>query len=296
MEIGKNTAGLIKSVEWGNVTADVITEKVGSDHYQHKHIGSPKYEDITVTCGSGMSKALSEWIQQSFDLKHARNDGAIHVADFDGNVRQTVNFHQALISEVGFPALDSAGKEGCAVTVKISPEMARSVKGNGKISVDKFPVGKGEQKKWTNANFRLSIKGLEEACKKISKVEALTLKQKVIDNTFGETRSPEKVAASVEVPNLVVTLQESHAEQFYKWHEDFVINGLNDVGCEKEATLEYLTPDFKTLFTLNFFGLGIFKITADKLDAGNEQIRKLKCEMYCERIQFTNYGSGSTIA
>ena len=40
------------------------------------------------------------------------------------------------------------------------------------------------------------------------------------------------------------------------------------------------------LLTLNFAGLGIFKLTPEKVEAGSENIRRIKAEMYCESIEF----------
>ena len=77
-EFGPHKAGWIQSLEGGHATADVVSEKVGPDHIVHKHIAGVKYEDITVNCGTGMSKAFYEWIKASFDRKHQRYDGAIH--------------------------------------------------------------------------------------------------------------------------------------------------------------------------------------------------------------------------
>jgi hypothetical protein len=37
---------------------------------------------------------------------------------------------------------------------------------------------------------------------------------------------------------------------------------------------------------LTFQHLGIFKLTPDKVESGNEQIRRVKAEMYCENITF----------
>jgi hypothetical protein len=113
------------------------------------------------------------------------------------------------------------------------------------------------------------------------------VKQKVVQNQIGELRDYETEPASVEIPNLVVTVAESHAKEFYDWHQDFVINGNNGDDKERGATLEFLAPNLHdTLFTLTFQHLGIFKITPDKVEAGTESIRRVKCEMYCEDITF----------
>lgn len=75
-----------------------------------------------------------------------------------------------------------------------------------------------------------------------------------------------------------------------------MIDGKNGKDQEKNGTLEYLTPDLKeALFELAFHGLGIFRLTPEKLEAGGENIRRVKAEMYCQSIDF-KYGAGATWA
>ena len=54
------------------------------------------------------------------------------------------------------------------------------------------------------------------------------------------------------------------------------------------SEVEWLTPAVATgptvLGSLQFFNLGIFKIAPEKLEAGADTIRRVKVEMYCERI------------
>ena len=71
-----------------------------------------------------------------------------------------------------------------------------------------------------------------------------------------------------------------------------MINGNASAEDEKSGMLEYLTPNLKdVLFTINFHNLGIFKLAPEKLEAGGEQIRRVKAEMYCERMEF-NFREG----
>lgn len=294
LELGGAKAGWVQSVEGGHAVADVVNEKVGADLIVHKHIAGVKYEDITVNCGTGMSKAFYEWIKASFDRKHIRKDGAIHTCNYDGGIVSTLDFYHALISEIGFPALDAGSKDAAKMTIKFSPEFTRHKKGNGKVDPSGFSLGKGEQKRWLPRNFRLTIQGL--TCTHVNKIEALTLKQKVVEHAIGEKRDYEKEPANLETPNLVVTMSEHNADDWYNWHKSFVIDGNNDNKAEKSGTLEYLTEDLKTvLFKLDFFGLGIFKLTPDKVEAGGENLRRLKAEMYCEEIKF-KYEGGSAWA
>lgn len=300
LENTKN-AGWISSVEGGNAVADVITEKIGGDWLQKKHLGNVKYEEISFSCGTGMSKALYEWVDTGFNQTNkdaGRKDGAITFADYDYFELSRLEWKFGLMTELGMPALDAAGKDACKMSLKFAPEITRRVMGTKSKITNSYPIDAKKQKHWTNANFRLRIDGMDAACQKVNKIEALTIKQKVTENAVGEARDYEKEATSVEIPNLVITMAESHSEAFYQWHEDFVIKGHCGEDKEKGGTLEYLANDVTpngggtVLFTLTFKNLGIFKIAPDKMEAGAEGIRRTKVEMYCEDIRF-GYG-GST--
>jgi phage tail-like protein len=279
-------AGWVNSVEGGHATSDVVNEKVGADHIVKKHIAGVKYEDITITCGTGMSKAFYEWIKASFDHNYQRKDGAIITADFNYKEYTRLNFFHALITEIGFPALDAASKDAAKMTIKCAPEYCRmAAKAGGNISGGSLKNDQKIQKKWLPSNYKLVIDKTD--CTRVNKIEAITVKQKVVENPTGELRDYEKEPAHLEIPNLVVTLAESHAKEFYDWHEDFVIKGNNGDDKERGGTLTYLTPDLKTeLFTITFEHLGIFKLTPEKVEAGSENIRRVKAEMYCEDMKF----------
>ena len=289
LDLDGDFAGWIQSVEGGHASADVVVEKVGADLIQHKHIAGVKYEDITVNCGTSMSKSFYEWIQASIDHQVKRvNTGAVITADFNMKEVGRLNFFNALITEIGFPALDASSKDAAKMTVKFAPEYTRQqAKTGGAIQSQ---LGKGQQKRWLPCNFRLQIEGLDDACKHVNKIEALTIKQKVVDNPVGEMRDYEKEPAHVEFPNLVITCSEAYADKLYQWHEDFVIKGNNDNSKEKTGSLTYLSSDLKDLFTLEFFGLGIFKLTPEKVEAASETIRRVKAEIYCEQIKFKASG------
>ena len=281
-------AGWVYSTEGGDATADVVVETLGEDHIQRKHIGGVKYEDITVTCGTGMSKAFYEWIKGSFDLKPTRKNGAIMAADFNAMEMSRLSFSNALITEIGFPALDAASKDAAKMTLKFSPEYTRLSFGGGGILQGQSAK---QQKKWLTSNFKLEIGGLDTT--RVNKIEALVIKQKVVENAVGEQRDYQKEPANLEVPNLVITFPESHATGFYQWHEDFVIKGNNGQEQEKNGALNFLSPTLQeSFFTLSFGHLGIFKLAPETAQTTGDTIRRLKAEMYCEEIKF-DYG-GST--
>jgi phage tail-like protein len=169
------SAGWIQSVEGGHASADVVTEKIGADHIARKHIAGVKYEDITVYCGTGMSKNFYEWIKASFDNKHVRQNGAIHSFDAQQKVTETREFTSALLTEIGFPACDAGSKDAAYLSLKFRPETVRTKPGDNKAALSAFSLGKGEQKKWL-PRFRFDYAGCGEPCRLATKISAVTVK------------------------------------------------------------------------------------------------------------------------
>jgi len=54
-------AGTFQSVEGGNVGAEVVTEKLGPDQLQKKHLGSLKYDDIRLINGVDEKNLFCTW-------------------------------------------------------------------------------------------------------------------------------------------------------------------------------------------------------------------------------------------
>ncbi|HYF92750.1 MAG TPA: phage tail protein [Symbiobacteriaceae bacterium] len=285
LELDGVVVGWLFSADGGYATSEVVTEWFGPGMAK-KHLAGVKYEDITITAGAGMSKAFYDWISSTLAGSYPRKNGAIIAVSFDSKETSRLEFSNALITEIGMPALDAASKDAAKMTIKFTPERTRLRKSAGERV--KLPGDFSKQKTWLPSNFRLRIDGLEQATSRVNKIEAITIKQKVIENAVGFARDYEKEPASVEIPNLVITFPESHADSFYDWHQDFVISGNNGEGKEKSGTLEYLSPDLKeVLFRLEFHNLGIFKLAPDKVESGAEQIRRVKAEMYCEDMSFS---------
>jgi len=289
IELGGTAAGWVQNVRGGHATSDVLTEKLGADrHVPRKHIAGVKYEEIALKVGTGMSKAFYDWIKSTLAGTCGRIDGAIQTCDYELKEQSRLDFHQALISEVGFPALDAASKDAALLALKFQPEYTR-IKPGSKAAVSALPA-KTRPKPWLLSNFRLKIDGLD--CTRVNKIEALVVKQNVTTHAVGETRDYQTEPLSLEIPNLVVTLAESHAKAFYDWHEDFVIKGNNGADKTKSGTLEYLSPDLHdALFTLKFSHAGIFRLDQAESAAGLESIQRVTAELYVEEMTFEHHAS-----
>ena len=286
LELDNKAGGWLFTVEGGMAQTEVVNEKIGSEHLIHKHISTVKYDDITVTCGPAMSREFYNWITDSFEGNYSRQNGAIVAADYNFQEVMRLNFFSGLVTEVGFPALDASSRDMARLTVKISPEYTRlETSGGASIAGSKYAIDPVKAKRWLTRNFRCSVDGID--CSRVSKVEAITIKQKVTEVPLGEFRDAYREPTIIEYPNVVFSLPESHADGFFKWYKSFVLEGNCDVGDEKHGSIEFLHEDMQRVSCrIDLKHLGLVKVSLDKGEASSDKIRMVKVEMYCEKMEF----------
>jgi len=277
VELDGEMAGWLYSVEGGHATSDVVTG--GGLRGETKHIAGVKYEDIVLACGTGMSKAFYEWIMACADRRYIRKNGAIVVCDYNYKELSRLEFNNALMTEVAFPALDAASKDAAKMTIKISPEVTRmrtNAAGGAALRAQDSAI----QKKWLPANFRLKIDRLD--CSRVNKIEAIIIKQKVGRGTAYLMGSP-----NPETSPMVITLPEAQAKPLYEWHEAS-LNMRNAPANKRTGELEYLSEHMReTLFSLRFADLALANVTPERPQGGIENLRGVKAEMYYERMQLS---------
>ena len=282
---GQEFAGWLTSLEGGQAVGDVVTEKVSPDHIAHKHIAGVKYEDITVNCGTGMSKAFYEWIKASFDQDRSPRSGAIQVADFNGTVETTLEFFNGLVSEIGFPALDASSKDAAKMTIKFSPEYTRRSAGGGQT----IAAPAIRQKRWLVSNFKIEIDGADPDTSSVQMIDPIVVKLDSLSPPTTDQVAGTGQPVVQDVSDFGITLPESRSDKFDQWNQDLLTNnGQGDgLGGERNGTLQFFAPDLKTTyFTLSFSSLGAFKLTPDKVEAGGENIRRVAAMVYCEQMKF----------
>jgi len=271
--------GVLKSVDGGGATAEVISEAVGEDRYSHKHLGNVKYEEFSMQLGFGMNKAVYDWIAASWTRNFTRKNGAVVAADFKFDVKSERKFSNALITETGIPACDGSSKDPGYLSLSFAPEQTQDVKASGTLSVGK------QQKLWLPSNFKLEIDGLD--CSKVNKIDAFTVKQAVVAGDLGEERLPTREPGKIEFPNLSITFAEVSAQSWVDWHKDFVINGNSSSEQEKNGRVVLLSANLQEqLVEIKFFNLGIFKLDAEAGEPNATAPARMTAELYCERMEF----------
>jgi hypothetical protein len=281
----KKDVGLFKSIEGGGAKEDLIKYQNGGEAMTFMRQGRLKFEDFKVQVGMAMSEVFYTWISQFFAGIPDRRTGAVVAADFYFNERARREFDQAMITEVTFPKLDGTDKGACYLNVTISPETVSYKAGSGQ----KIEQAGGfqAQKLWAACNFDLTINTLEDACKRVTKIDSFTIKQKPIEYNEGGRRSAVKVPGRIEYPNLVFYVPEADAQPFIDNHIKYTMGG--EVHPDERLHGEINTYDNSNgkLFTVDFAGGLIFNITHDKADAASEDIKQVKIEMSTETMSFT---------
>jgi hypothetical protein len=271
--------GFLKSVTGGAIAADVVVVP-GPEPYPDKVLGPVRYEELELQLGLSLDRRVYDWIEESWTRNYSRRDGSIVTADPSLKAASEREFFHALLSEVTLPALDGASKDQVYLTVKIAPEYTRLKKGSGKTVKPET----GRQKEWLQANFKLDIDGLD--CTRVSKIDALTVKQTLVHDDVGEARRDVGGASKLEFPDLVVSLAQTGSETWTDWFDDFVVKGNCDATKERSGKLTYLSADRKTpLGEVDFFNLGIFRLESESQVEGAESVARLRAGLYCERME-----------
>ncbi len=229
-----------------------------------------KYNDFEVQMGLRMSKSFYAWLQAGPDGL-TRRSGAFVDASGD-----RLEFTNALITEVGMPALALGSVEPAWISAKIRPESLRRAVG-AKL---RHPADPGAPRRWLPANFRLRIDGLEEACTHVEAVAPVTMRPRVRPESLAiQWEHPDRADAAAQL--LALTLAEPHAAAFAAWLE----SSLADRPSNRAGSLAYLADDDMTeLFALRFTGVRPLRLTPLPADASPLRTR---VELTCDDIRFS---------
>ncbi len=278
LELDGKAAGFLPAVQGGNVVAEVLEFTSGTDGILQKELGDVHYEEITMLVGLGMDTAFWDWVGHMVDRDPIPMDGAILFADMDSNVVRRMEFKKAWLSEVSLPALDAANNDPGLLTIKFRPERTKLAPVGGKLPNQ--PLAK--QKTWVASNFRLQVGQLP--CSRVSKIEALTIKQHITEyREGGDTGAVHLAPGKLEFPNLVVTFSAVDSGPWQSFFDDFVLKGNNGQADELGGDLELMAPDLKTvLATLQFFHLGIFRLAPEEVEPSSTNMQRFRADLYCE--------------
>ena len=246
-----------------------------------KRLAAITHEPFTIEVGlSPEGEPLFDWVRATLDQGRVRKDGAFLRADFDFNVQTRVEFFDAVLTEVGLPAMDGSSKDPCKVTLKGQPVLYRyrPVDGSKLTAGGDVPA-----KRWLASNFRVELGDLP--CETVSKVDALTWKLGTATDEVGVGREPTILPTTVEVPNIKLTISTADLEPWMEWHKSFVIDGKCADANELTGSLTYLAPDLTNeLGRVAFSNVGIISLRHEQAEMNKDTISRFTVELYCEKM------------
>ena len=280
LELDGTDTGLLYTVEGGEQVATVVSEGADPEGVVRKHLGELEIVPIQISFGSGMGEPLYRWMADWLKGERPARRGAVVFFDNSFEEQSRLEFEDALITELAFPALDASSKDQARFSLTLRPGATHSSKASAGTK-RKGLTGKAS-KAMLASQFSLSIDRLQAA--RITSVDALVVKQPVTwDSAQGVA-----VFGPLEIPDLVFTLPVSDAGDSVDWFEEFAIKGSNGEDIERSGTLEFVAPTTHTaLFTLTLSHLGVYHIHRLRAETSSESIARVRVAAYCEQIAFS---------
>src|SRR5690349_5812184 len=112
LDVDGFNVGFLKKFSGLAMEADIVTNDLGPDNRQKKHVSNVKWTPAKATVGIGMGKGMYDWIKAAFDKGYVRKNGRFVAADFNYKAQSELSFEEALITEVTIPKLDGSSKDG----------------------------------------------------------------------------------------------------------------------------------------------------------------------------------------
>jgi len=283
MTIGGQTCGFIKKVEIGAMAGDVFEHGNSVDNVIKKQLANFHWEDWSIECALGMGDGLYKWLKAAIDKAAVPQAGEIIVADFDYKAQRSIQFFDALITEINFPALKASDKQSAYITVKFRPTSVRWADASGDI---KGMIGP-KTKNYTTNNFRVDISGLTEQCKRVAEVGALKFESKIVADHIGTVNEPTLHYAKLTRPDIDLKFSAADAKAWDDRAKAWFIDGARTEGDEMTGSIEYLAADMKTvLATLTLQNVGFKQYKMSALEPNSESINYANAIMYVENYLF----------
>jgi hypothetical protein len=282
LDINGDNAGYLKKFSGLAMEADIVSNDLGPDNVQKKHVSNIKWTPGKATVGIGMGKELYEWIKAAFDKGYVTKSGALTAADFNYKAMSVQTFQNALITSLTSPKLDGSSKDAAYFDVEFEAEQVRWTKGGGEDIRGK--VGP-KQKAWLCSNFRVEMGGLP--CSRIASVDSFTWKCAVASDQIGIFREPTKHPAKVTVPDVKLSISMADYQAWADSAKKWFIDGQHLEENEMQGRIVFLNPNMKDeIGEIELQNCGFKKFSKDDMEANSEKIARFNVELYVEKMVF----------
>jgi len=282
LDIEGYSVAFLKKFSGLSMQGDVVSNDLGTDNVQKKHIANIKWTPGKATIGIGMGKAMYDWIRLSFDKAYIPKNGSFTAADFDFKAQARLDFENAIITSVTVPGLKGDSKEAAYFDVEFEPEKVRWSKGGGEDIRGKLGP---KQKAWLCSNFRFELGGLP--CNRVHSIDSFTWKCGITPDMIGIFREPTKHPTRVTVPDLKLAISYADHQPWADWAKKWFVDGHHLEGDELQGRIVFLGPDMrKELGEITLLNVGLKSFSDDDNEANSEKIKRFHAELYVEQMKF----------
>jgi len=269
-------AGFLSSTSGGEPFA-MLSESPLPTGVVSKQIAELGYEPITFEVDLPLEKPLYDWLDTFLNRSQQLTGGSISFVDVSLVERRRLEWDDALITEVTFPAAEATSKDPARLKWVIQPTRTRRVQSSGARTI--APKTKVAS---IVSNFSFVLAGLEAPTKRVSRIEPLVVRQPVA-SVEGRLK-----AGTLEIPAVKLVVPMSAAEPLFDWFDDFVVQGHNAPTYERNGLLSLLDAQLKNvLFGISLQNLGVVRVAELREAAGVGSIERVCAELYCEQMQLS---------
>jgi len=272
LEVDGKAVGTMQSVDGGYAKADVTTLSVATEEYPLKHVSKVGFEPITVR---GDVNSLADLAKKAFE-KPSPISGRLLAMGMTGKSVASLEFFNAIPTRVAIADLDASSKESCSIEITLTPERTRRVEGGSGAA-----QMMAKQERCLRSNFIVKIPGV--VATGVTKVENLALTREVTVENLGAQRIEIKNPTKPSIPNVVLTVNDATAKDFWTWYDNFLLKGDNGQDKERTIDVQLMSPDQRTVvLTLQGTGVGMVAMRSSTA-SGSESIAKDEVELYVTR-------------
>jgi len=285
LEIDGKFAGYLKSCDPGTFELEKVEHASGAYLEKRKSGGGMKYGPQSATFAISESLILANWSMSLGRKKCVTADGAFLMADHNFVATRRRDFREAYITECKFPSLDaSAAKQAFMFDVKWQATSFQDSKASGVIAAEQSKT----QKTWLSANYRLMNMPFET--KFVSKIDLPTITGKLATESYGESRQIEHHYASQDCSDTVIHCSGGlMRDQVLPYIQKVIMDGKLTDGEYFDCQVDLLDPSLtKTLGSVILKGMGLYKYTEQKLEAGQEKASSFELHFTTESADIGN--------
>jgi hypothetical protein len=271
LEIDGVIVGQLVRSAGGGLIADVEETLAPDGTFYTKRPITPRVTPFEFATTIGMDVAF--WQRVGAILSHSQVPfgGAIVRADANLNVKERIEFEQAVFSAASVGELDAKSlHQDTEFNFKLDVGKLVRVAGSGKVSA---PTK--SKKRSFNGNFQFVIDGIKDSDDIIA-VDSFGVVQPVERRSDGTP-----ILGPLETSPVTIYIRDASLKDVLQWFEKLAIAG--ETSDERTGTLTGLSANFQTVvWTVRFFNLGVFAIQPDPSRVGESTPPSSEVSMYFE--------------